>query len=49
MKLAMIGSRGLRVDNLQDYVPVNVTEIVSGGAVGLDASAREFAIASGNK
>ena len=49
MKLAMIGSRGLRVDNLQDYIPVNVTEIVSGGAVGVDASARKFAIASGIK
>ena len=32
MKLAIIGSRGLWVENLGDYLPPGVTEIVSGGA-----------------
>ena len=36
MKLAIIGSRGLWVENLGDYLPSGVTEIVSGGAKGID-------------
>ncbi|MBP3626523.1 MAG: hypothetical protein J6J39_00575 [Clostridia bacterium] len=44
MKVAVIGSRELRVDNLEKYLPKEVTEIVSGGARGIDTSAREYAL-----
>lgn len=43
MKIAVIGSRGLHIDNLGDYIPKEVTEIVSGGAKGIDSCAREYA------
>lgn len=43
MKVAIIGSRTLRIENLGDYLPENVTEIISGGAVGVDTCAREYA------
>ena len=33
MKLAIIGSRSIKNLNLDKYIPKNVTEIVSGGAV----------------
>ena len=49
MKLAVIGSRGLLVKNLGDYLPQNVTEIVSGGARGIDTCAREYALIHGIK
>lgn len=44
MKTAIIGSRGLTVWNLENYLPEGTTEIVSGGALGIDRCAREFAI-----
>ena len=46
MKVAVIGSRNLRVDDLGKYLPDDVTEIVSGGARGVDISAREYALAN---
>lgn len=49
MKVAVIGSRSLSIDNLGEYLPENTTEIVSGGARGIDTSAREYAIANGIK
>ena len=49
MKLAIIGSRGLWVENLGDYLPPGVTEIVSGGAKGIDTCAREYARGHGLK
>ena len=49
MRVAVIGSRNLSVENLGDYLPENTTEIVSGGARGVDASAREYAMAKGLK
>lgn len=45
MKLAIIGSRSLNIPNLGDYLPANVTEIISGGAKGVDTAVREYAIA----
>ena len=42
MKVAVIGSRNLTVANLEKYLPAGVTEIVSGGARGVDTSAREY-------
>ena len=49
MRVAVIGSRNLSIENLGDYLPENTTEIVSGGARGVDAYAREYAIANGLK
>ena len=46
MKLAIIGSRGLVINDLENYIPNGVTEIVSGGAKGIDSCAREYAIAN---
>ena len=44
MKLAIIGSRGIKNINFSKYISENVTEIVSGGAKGVDTLAREFAL-----
>ena len=49
MKVAVIGSRGLSVTDLGRYLPKNTTEIVSGGAKGVDTSAREYALSHGIK
>ena len=49
MRVAVIGSRGLQINNLEEYLPEDVTEIVSGGAKGVDSSAREYALAHGLK
>lgn len=43
MKVAVIGSRGLTIDNLGDYLPPETTMIISGGARGIDTCAREYA------
>lgn len=47
MTVAIVGSRGLWVRNLGKYLPEGVTEIVSGGAKGVDTCAREYALAHG--
>ncbi len=47
MKVAVIGSRGLIVEDLGKYLPPDTTEIVSGGAKGIDTCAREYALAHG--
>ena len=44
MKVAVIGSRSLTVDDLGKYLPADTTEIISGGAKGVDACAKEYAI-----
>lgn len=49
MKVAVIGSRGLSVSDLGKYLPEDTTEIVSGGARGVDTSAREYALSHGLK
>ena len=49
MRVAVIGSRNLTVQNLGEYLPEDTSEIVSGGARGVDTSAREYAKASGIK
>lgn len=49
MKVAVIGSRGLKVNDLGKYLPDGTTEIVSGGARGIDSCAREYALAHGIK
>ncbi|MBD5113461.1 MAG: DUF2493 domain-containing protein [Ruminococcaceae bacterium] len=44
MKVAVIGSRGLTVDDLGIYLFADTTEIISGGAKGIDTCARNYAI-----
>ena len=43
MKVAVVGSRGLDIDMIRFYIPAAATEIVSGGAKGVDAEAKNFA------
>ncbi len=47
MKLAIIGSRKITQIALNEYIPDGVTEIVSGGADGVDTLAKEFANKNG--
>ena len=49
MKVAVIGSRNLTIQNLGEYLPQGVTEIVSGRAKGIDTCAREYALREGLK
>ena len=49
MKIAVIGSRGIIVRDLENYLPEETTEIVSGGARGVDTSARYYAQKNGLK
>ncbi len=49
MKIAIIGSRGLNVENLDKYLPDGITEIVSGGAKGIDTDAENYAAEKGLK
>lgn len=44
MKVAVIGSRGLTVADLGKYLPDDTTEIVSGGARGIDTCAKKYAL-----
>lgn len=49
MKIAVIGSRGITVNCLEDYLPSDVSEIISGGAKGVDTCAAEYAKLHGIK
>lgn len=49
MKVAVIGSRNAHIDSLSDYLPSGCTEIVSGGAKGIDQCAAEYAQKNGIK
>ena len=44
MKVAIVGSRDLFVNDLEKYLPEDITEIVSGGARGIDSCARNYAL-----
>lgn len=46
MRVAVIGSRNLTIFNLGDYLPPDTTEIISGGAKGIDTCARNYAKAN---
>ena len=48
MKIAIIGSRSVTVSDIGKYIP-NAEEIVSGGAVGVDNCAKEYAKKNGIK
>ena len=43
MKIAIVGSRSITADIPEKCIPDNTTEIFSGGAIGIDTSARNFA------
>ena len=47
MRVGVVGSRSITVLNLEDYLPEDTTEIVSGGARGVDSCARRYALAHG--
>lgn len=47
MKLAIIGSRNLYINELDKFIPKNVKTIVSGGAKGIDTCARNYAKRNG--
>ena len=49
MKIAIIGSRNLNVENLEKYISKEATEIVSGGAKGIDSDAANYALERGIK
>ena len=49
MKIAIIGSRNLNIDNIENYLPDETTEIVSGGAKGIDRCAEKYAREHGLK
>lgn len=46
MKVAIVGSRNMNVD-IAPYVPEGCTVIISGGALGIDTCAAEYARARG--
>ena len=47
MKTAVIGSRTVTVSDIGGYLPDGTSEIVSGGAKGVDSCARDYASAHG--
>ncbi len=49
MKVAVVGSRNLKVYDFSKFLPENTTEIVSGGARGIDICARNYAKTHGIK
>ncbi len=44
MNIGIIGSRSLNKPIPEDVIPENTAKIISGGAVGIDRSAREYAL-----
>ena len=44
MRVAVIGSRKLTVEDLQPFLPKLTSEIISGGAKGIDSCARAYAL-----
>lgn len=46
MRVAVVGSRDLKIEDLGKYLPDTVTEIISGGARGVDACAKAYAVAN---
>ena len=47
MKIAVIGSRNTETDHLEQYLQKEITEIVSGGAKGIDTFAKKYAEKNG--
>lgn len=49
MKIAIVGSRTLQIEDLEKYLPKGVEQIISGGAKGIDACAAKYAKENGIK
>lgn len=49
MKVAVIGSRDLTISNLEDYLPCDTTESISGGAKDVNTCARDYILSHGIK
>ena len=49
MKVGIVGSRSIEICDMERYIPDGAVEIVSGGAVGVDRCATEYAISHGIK
>ena len=47
MRVAVIGSRGLHIEDLAACLPPDTTQIISGGAKGIDACAKAYAAEHG--
>ena len=47
LRVAVIGSRGIRSVDLSTYIPAEATELISGGATGVDALAEAYARSHG--
>ena len=47
MRVAIIGSRRLQVVDLAACLPANTSQIISGGAKGIDACAKQYAFSHG--
>ncbi len=43
MKIAIIGSRDLQIEDFSPYLPSDVTELISGGAKGIDTCVKQYA------
>ena len=49
MRVAVIGSRNLQIHGLAAYLPPQTTELISGGAVGVDTCVKQYAADAGLK
>lgn len=49
MRVAVVGSRNVLINDLEMYLPLDTTEIITGGAKGVDNCAAEYALANGIK
>lgn len=49
MRVAIVGSRTIEISDFGEYLPKITTEIISGGAKGVDQSAKEYALSHGIK
>jgi len=49
LRVAVVGSRDLKVKDLGAYLPEGTTEIISGGARGIDTFAKDYARVHGMK
>ena len=47
MRVAIVGSRSIILDDIGALLPPGVTEIISGGARGVDAAAHAWALSHG--
>lgn len=44
MKVAVIGSRSIKIDSIEIYLPQKISELVSGGAKGVDECVKKYAM-----